>query len=101
MRVFLIKMLSEAEIRKIALLARLELSEEEIAKYTKELGGILGYFEKLNEVNTDNIEPVSQITGLKNIQRKDMVKKSESAKALIDCSPNEIKNSHIVAKNVF
>lgn len=93
--------LTEEEIRKIAHLARLGLTDNEVKKYTQELGGIFNYFEKLNEVDTKNVEPVAQITGLKNVQREDEIIPSNLAEALLNCSPNEIKNSHIVVKNVF
>jgi aspartyl-tRNA(Asn)/glutamyl-tRNA(Gln) amidotransferase subunit C len=63
--------ISLKEVEHIAKLARLGLSEKEKEKYAKELGGILDYIGKLNEVDTQNIEPTSQVTGLENILRQD------------------------------
>lgn len=63
--------LSKKEVEHITKLARLGLSEKEKGKLTQELSGILDYFEKLNEVDTKNIEPTAQVIGLKNVFRKD------------------------------
>lgn len=64
-------MLSDTEVRKIAKLARIELTDSEIEKYKDELSSILDFINKLNEVNTDNVEPLRQITGLTNSVRPD------------------------------
>lgn len=64
-------MISLKDIGHIAKLARLDLSDKEKQKYSKELSEILDYMEKLNEVDTKNIEPTSQVTGLTNVFRKD------------------------------
>ena len=58
-------------MRDIAALARLSFSDEEIAKLRTELSAILGYVDQLNEVNTDGVEPTSQVTGLENRWRED------------------------------
>lgn len=94
-------MLNEDQIKHIAHLARLGLSDEEIKKYTRELGEILGYFEKLNELDVKNAEQVAQITGLENITRVDEAKPSDIADSLLECSSNEIQDHHIKVKNVF
>ncbi len=49
-------MITKEEVQHIAKLARLDLSEQEIKKYQEQLGNILNYVEKLQEVNTDGIE---------------------------------------------
>ena len=66
-------MLSKDEVKKIANLARIEISEEEAGKYATELSDILGFVEKLNETDTDEIEPIAHITGAKNVIREDEV----------------------------
>ncbi|PIV09309.1 Asp-tRNA(Asn)/Glu-tRNA(Gln) amidotransferase GatCAB subunit C [Candidatus Roizmanbacteria bacterium CG02_land_8_20_14_3_00_36_15] len=58
--------LSRQEILHLAKLAKLRLTENEVQKFQKQLSAIVDYFSKLNEVNTDNVEPVSQITELVN-----------------------------------
>lgn len=64
--------LSAADIRKLARLSRLQLSDEEVAKYQKELSAIVDYFEQLEKVDTDSLEPTSQVTGLVNVVRADV-----------------------------
>ena len=64
-------MLTDKEIDHIAKLARLELDHEHRDKFKKELSSILTYIEKLNEVNTDRVEPLYQVTGLTNQTRPD------------------------------
>ena len=64
-------MLTDKEIDHIAKLARLELDHEHKEKFKKELSSILGYIEKLNEVNTDHVTPLYQVTGLTNQTRPD------------------------------
>ncbi|TSC90934.1 MAG: aspartyl-tRNA(Asn)/glutamyl-tRNA (Gln) amidotransferase subunit C [Parcubacteria group bacterium Gr01-1014_2] len=63
--------ISKKDIDHIAELARLGLSEKEKKKYAKELSGILDYMDKLNEINTERVQPTAQVTGLKNVFRKD------------------------------
>ncbi len=47
------------DIRKIAKLAHLEITDEEVEMYTPQMAGIVGYIEQLNELDTDGIEPMS------------------------------------------
>ncbi|MHC5067843.1 MAG: Asp-tRNA(Asn)/Glu-tRNA(Gln) amidotransferase subunit GatC [Planctomycetota bacterium] len=63
--------LSEADVRKIAHLSRLALSDDEIHRATAELDAIVGYVEQLREVNTDGVEPVANVAGLVNVTRVD------------------------------
>ena len=64
-------MISKEQVKHIAKLARIELSDKEMGKFQKELSSILDYVEQLNKVDTKNIESIKQITGLKGIIRKD------------------------------
>ncbi|KKQ75938.1 MAG: Aspartyl/glutamyl-tRNA(Asn/Gln) amidotransferase subunit C [Candidatus Woesebacteria bacterium GW2011_GWB1_38_5b] len=65
--------LSETDVIKVAKLANLSLSSKEVEKYKAQLSDIVDYFEQLNEVNIDNVEPTSQTTGLENVFRSDEV----------------------------
>ncbi len=60
------------DVKHIAKLAELPLKDEEIIKLEKQLQSTLEYIEQLNEVDTNNIEPTSQVTGLENIMREDV-----------------------------
>lgn len=64
-------MLSAQEVKKIVNLARLRLTDKEEEKMKIEVSSILGYIEKLNNVNTENVEPLYQTTGLVNSTRED------------------------------
>ena len=64
-------MLTSEEVKKIALLARIELSDAEVEKFRKDLSAVLDYVEELKQVDTEGLEIVSQVTGLQNVQRKD------------------------------
>jgi len=64
-------MLTKEEVKHIASLARIGLTDEEVTKYQKDLSAILDYFKQLQELNTDNIDPVGHITGRFNVERND------------------------------
>lgn len=88
--------LSDDEVRHIANLARLKLSDAEVKKFAKELTSILQYIEVLNELNTDDVEPTAQVTGLTNVFREDVVETPEATKEeLLECSPLPIVNDQI------
>ncbi len=53
--------ITEKEVRRVAELANLALSEEEIARMARDLSGILEHVDKLNELDTSNVEPMSQV----------------------------------------
>jgi aspartyl-tRNA(Asn)/glutamyl-tRNA(Gln) amidotransferase subunit C len=63
--------LSRDDVLKLALLSRLKLTDEEIERFRGELSSILEYVEKLDAVDVYGLEPTYQVTGLKNVMRKD------------------------------
>jgi aspartyl-tRNA(Asn)/glutamyl-tRNA(Gln) amidotransferase subunit C len=63
--------LSRDDVLKLALLSRLKLTDEEIERFRGELSSILEYVEKLNSVDVSDLQPTYQVTGLKNVMRKD------------------------------
>lgn len=65
--------LKKEEIKHIADLARLELTDDELTKYGSQLSDILNYIGQLKEVDTSNVKPTAQVTGLENIMRADEV----------------------------
>ena len=64
--------LTKEEIEHLGLLARLSLTEEEKAQYAVELSAILEFVEQLQEVDTTDVEPTSQVTGLEDVYRDDV-----------------------------
>lgn len=79
--------LTKQQVEHIAHLARLGISEEEKEKFARELSSILNYVSELNEVNTGNVDPTNQVTGLTNVMRKDEVEKFGQEKELIEMAP--------------
>ena len=64
--------LTQAEVRAIAELARLELSDEDVVRYQKQLSDILAYFQKLEELDTSHIDPTSSVLPLTSVMRPDV-----------------------------
>ena len=65
--------LTKEEILKLAELARLQLTPEELERFTNELTDILDYVDRLKEVETEGVKETSQVTGLTNVSREDEV----------------------------
>lgn len=61
------------DVKYVAALAKIAVTEDEAVKFTKELTAILGYVEQLDAVDTTGLEPTYQVTGLTNVTRKDEV----------------------------
>jgi len=75
--------MNKKTVQHIALLANLELSSKEIKKFQKQLTEILDYVGQLSKVETKNIKPTSQVTGLENVFRKDKPGPSLSSKDVL------------------
>lgn len=69
---------SQDDVKHIAKLANLKLTEEEINKFTPQLSTIVDYISELSEVDTKDTEPTSQTTGLTDVVREDKVMSDES-----------------------
>lgn len=84
--------LTIVEIEQVAALARLELSEKEKKMYAEQLSVVLDYIGMLNEVNTDNVIETSQVTGLEDVTREDMVveRSEETKQKLIKNFPDKV-----------
>lgn len=76
------------QVRHLAKLARLTLTPEEETRFCKELTDILQYVETLQQVNTDGVEALSQVTELENVYRDDCVRQEcIPPDAILGCSP--------------
>jgi aspartyl-tRNA(Asn)/glutamyl-tRNA(Gln) amidotransferase subunit C len=73
--------IDHAEVRRVAALARLHLSDEETASLTTDLGRILGYVGKLSELDTSSIEPTSHVVEFAAPLREDAVTSGGSTEA--------------------
>ena len=68
--------IDEPQVWKVAKLARLELTDAEVQEFTGQLSAILGYVEKMNELDTDDVEPLAHCLPISNVLREDRVKES-------------------------
>jgi aspartyl-tRNA(Asn)/glutamyl-tRNA(Gln) amidotransferase subunit C len=92
--------LTKEDVKKISELCRIELTENEIEKFQKELSVILGYVSELNQVNTDGVEEIAQVTGLENVFREDVAKQSELRDKIIQNFPDK-KDTFLKIKNIL
>lgn len=84
------KRITKKEIRHVAKLARLSITEEEATRYQKDLNSILNYVETLNEIDTTNIEPMSHVIEIKNVWRDDIpITKEDADKLLLNAPKRE------------
>ncbi len=71
--------ISREQILKLAKLSKLALTEKEVEQYQRELSDILGYAERLNEVDVTGLKPTYQVSGLSNAMRQDVVAVEQQA----------------------
>jgi len=88
--------MSRAEVEKVALLARLLLSEEELAQMTVQLGAILQYMDLLAELNTDQVEPLAHPLEITNVFRADEVRPSLARQAALANAPHHDEECYLV-----
>ncbi len=80
-------MITIKDVEHVAKLARLELSEEEKVKFSRQLGDILKYVEQMNEVDTSELEPMSQPIDFSNVMREDIEKYEQTKEELMQNAP--------------
>lgn len=67
--------IDKEQVKHVAHLARLAISEEEAEMFTKHLDAIINYAEQLNELDTENVEPTTHVLDIKNVLREDESRK--------------------------
>ena len=80
--------LDEAAVRHVAHLARLRITDEEVARYAAQLSTILRYVEQLNELDTTGVEPTAHALGVSNVFRDDTVRPSLDAARALSNAPD-------------
>jgi aspartyl-tRNA(Asn)/glutamyl-tRNA(Gln) amidotransferase subunit C len=80
--------LSEKDVRYVARLSRLEMTDEEAGKYTQQLSSILSYIEQLNELETKDVEPLTHVLDLKNVFRPDVAQPSLTQAEVLSNAPD-------------
>ncbi len=82
-------MITIKDVEHVAKLARLELTEEEKELYTKQLGDVLKYVDQMNEVDTSNVKPMTQVIDFVNVMREDKVVYEHTKEELMANAPEE------------
>ncbi len=93
-------MLSEEEIKKVAQMARIKLSDTEVAKFQKDLSSVLDYVDELKAVDTTGLDIVSSVTGLENVEREDVAKPIEYQDDILANAP-ERKDRYYKVKSIL
>ena len=88
------------QVSRVAFLARLELSQEEKTRLTTDLNGILGQFERLQELDTEGIAPTSHSLPLQNVFREDVVLPSLSREAAT-ANATEMRDGNFIVPQII
>ena len=91
---------TEIDIDYVAKLARIELSAEEKEKFSNQLGQILGYFQKLSEIDVSNVEPSAHAHAIYNVWREDAEGEPMSVEDAFMNAPAKRDNQIVVPKVV-
>lgn len=92
--------LSNEDVKYIAKLSRLEFDEKQQQKFLKSFNEILDHVKKVSSVNTDGIEPCSNVFTLKNVMREDISKDSYDPELLLSNAPSKEDTAYLVPKVV-
>lgn len=83
------KEITRKDVEYVSDLARIKLSEEETQDMVRQLTRIIQYIEKLNELDTSNVEPTAHILPIQNVMRDDAVRPSLPVEEVTDIAPNK------------
>ncbi len=93
--------LTHDDVLKLAKLARLELTEEEVTSFAEEISSILKFVEQLHEVDVSDLEPTLQVNGLTNVTRSDdVIDYGASSEDLLKNAP-AVKDDHIKVRRMI
>jgi aspartyl-tRNA(Asn)/glutamyl-tRNA(Gln) amidotransferase subunit C len=87
-------------VKKIATLARLKVTESDIEYFAPQMQGLMKWIDQLQEVNTDNIEPLASVSEINLIWREDKVTDGEKAADVLANAPEALENFFVVPKIV-
>jgi aspartyl-tRNA(Asn)/glutamyl-tRNA(Gln) amidotransferase subunit C len=91
-------MIDREQVKKVAHLARLEITSEEEAQFTNQLNSILNYFEQLSELDTDSVQPTTRAIETSNITRPDKLEPFPNKLDLLSSAPEPDGNYFRVPK---
>ncbi|MGB7445218.1 MAG: Asp-tRNA(Asn)/Glu-tRNA(Gln) amidotransferase subunit GatC [Coleofasciculaceae cyanobacterium] len=82
-------MIDREQVRKVANLARLEMTDKEEEQFVGQLNSILDYFQQLSELNTDDVPPTTRAIDISNVTRTDELKKYLNREAILQGAPEQ------------
>ena len=94
------KIIDDETIENVCILAKLSLGEEAKAKAKQDMQKMLDYVEKLDELDTDGVEPLSHIFGDENVFRDDVVTNEDNKEAMLANAPKEKEGQYQVPKTI-
>lgn len=86
------------DVRHLAVLSKLSLSDDELRSLTSDIDAILGYIDQLDQLDTEGVKPTFQLTGLSNVWREDIIKSQINREKLLDLAPEQLGNQVKVPK---
>ena len=92
--------ISDETIEYVGILAKLELSQEEKEEAKSDMGRMLDYIDKLNELDTTGVEPMSHVFPVQNVFREDVVTNGDDSENMLKNAPAERDNMYEVPKTV-
>jgi aspartyl-tRNA(Asn)/glutamyl-tRNA(Gln) amidotransferase subunit C len=92
--------IDQKTVHKIATLSRIEVKEEDVAKYQGSLNTILSWVEQLSEVNTDGVEPLTSVHIKQMPERADIINDGDQANCVLANAPEQELNMFAVPKVV-
>ena len=90
--------ISDETIEYVGILAKLELSDEEKEQAKKDMGSMLDYIDKLNELDTTGVEPMSHVFPVNNVFREDVVTNGDDRDDILANAPEEKDGAFVVPK---
>lgn len=90
--------ISDETIEYVGILAKLELSDEEKEQAKKDMGSMLDYIDKLNELDTEGVEPMSHVFPVENVFREDQVTNGDNRDNILLNAPQKKEGTYMVPK---
>lgn len=90
--------ISDETIEYVGILAKLELSDDEKEKAKADMGKMLDHIDKLNELDTSNVEPMSHVFPVNNVFREDVVTNGDDRENILKNAPEERDGAFVVPK---
>ena len=94
------KIIDDATMEAVSILAKLELSAEEKEQAKEDMGRMLAYIDKLNELDTVDVDPMTHIFPIQNVFREDVVTNGDESEKTLRNAPKQKENMFAVPKTV-